>query len=60
MEDNEWRQSGLPGEEHRDGPGGVIYKCLYFCIERVHLCRKLDIWAIYPTLIMIVIIATPI
>lgn len=25
MEDNEWRQSGLPGEEHRDGPGGGLY-----------------------------------
>lgn len=38
----------------------VLYKCLYFDFERAHLCRKLGIWVVYPTLIIMVIIAMPI
>lgn len=37
-----------------------VFMYVYLDFESIHLCRKLGIWAIYPIVIIIVIIATPI
>lgn len=52
--DIEQRQSGHLQKRREFGSREILCKCLYFDFERVHLYRKLRIWAIYPIIIVII------
>lgn len=61
MEDIKRRPLGnLPEDKREFGSREDLYMYVYLDFESIHLCRKLGIWAMYPVLIIIVIIATSI